>query len=142
MEKEKVNYIVDNQEHLILKILADQKWKDGFVCRKCGNNNYCKGKKAFSRRCTRCKTEESATAHTVFHRCKLPLTEAMAIAQMICSQHDVSTYEISRQLDKRQMTCWKFKTKILECLESPEKSLIIQKLIEMPVGSILQDNHS
>ena len=44
-----------------LKFITEQKWSGGFVCRKCGHTNFCKGKTAYSRRCTRCKSEESAT---------------------------------------------------------------------------------
>jgi hypothetical protein len=100
-----------------LKFLADRKWADGFTCRKCGNNNYCKGRTSYSRRCTRCKHEESATSHTLFHRCHIPITEAFRIAYMVCSDPTVSTYELSRQIELRQMTCWKMKSRLMECLE-------------------------
>lgn len=120
-------------EDLLLKFLSDYKWKDGFICRKCGNDNFCKGKKPWSRRCTRCKTEESATAHTIFHRCKIPLPEAFRLASMICCEPDVSTYEMSRKLDKRQMTCWKFKAKISECLADPIKAVVLKQMISLPL---------
>ncbi|MCK4287884.1 MAG: transposase [Bacteroidales bacterium] len=57
-----------SDENKCLQYLADLKWKDGFVCRKCGHTNFCKGKTPFSRRCTKCKHDESATSHTVFHQ--------------------------------------------------------------------------
>jgi hypothetical protein len=101
-----------------LEFLAREKWKDGYKCRKCGHTNYCKGKTPFSRRCTRCKHDESATAHTIFHRCKIPLTDAFEIAYTVCRNPTISTYDLSRKLDTRQMTCWKFKKKITECIES------------------------
>lgn len=113
-----------------LQFLAEYKWKDGFICRKCGHENYCKGKKPFSRRCTRCKTEESATAHTVFHRCKIPLADAFGLARLICSQPDISSYEMSRIYKKRQMTCWNFKNRIIACLNNPEKLVALHSLME------------
>lgn len=100
-----------------LSVIAGEKWRDGFVCRKCGNTNYCRGKTPYSRRCTRCKTDESATAHTIFHRCRIPITDAFEIAYMVCGSPKISSYELSRRLETRQMTCWKFKKKIMECLE-------------------------
>jgi hypothetical protein len=109
---------VFSNEEQCLSFIAGEKWKEGFVCRKCGNTNYCEGKKAFSRRCTRCKAEESATAHTIFHGCHLPITEAFQIAYAVCGDPDISTYELSRRLERRQMTCWKLKKKIMECIES------------------------
>ncbi|MBI9038720.1 MAG: transposase [Bacteroidales bacterium] len=101
-----------------LELLSEQKWKDGFVCRKCGHTNFCKGKAPYSRRCTKCKHEESASSHTIFHQCKIPIHEAFEIAYLVCNKPDISTYEISRVLNIRQMTCWKFKKKIINCIEN------------------------
>lgn len=100
-----------------LRFLAESKWRDGFVCRHCGHTNYCEGKTPYSRRCTRCKREESATAHTIFHRCRIHLPDAFRITYLVCGDAEISTYELSRRLNLRQMTCWKFKKKISECLE-------------------------
>jgi two-component system, sensor histidine kinase LadS len=105
-------------EYRCLEFIASEKWDKGFVCRKCGNDNYCPGKKPFSRRCTRCKHEESATSHTIFHGCHLPLTQAFRLAYHVCHDPEVSTYELARQLDTRQMTCWKLKKKMMECIEA------------------------
>ena len=113
-----------SNEESCLSFLADTKWSKGFVCRKCGNTNYCKGKKPYSRRCTRCKTEESATAHTVFHACKFPLTSAFELMYQVCQKPDISSYELSRILETRQMTCWRFKKKLTECLEE-NKSILL-----------------
>jgi hypothetical protein len=100
-----------------LQLIANEKWKEGYTCRKCGHTNYCKGKTPFSRRCTRCKHEESATSHTIFHRCHIPLTEAFRIMSLVCSDPGISTYELSRKIDLRQMTCWKLKNRLIQCIE-------------------------
>jgi two-component system, sensor histidine kinase LadS len=105
-------------ENRCMEFIAKEKWDLGFVCRKCGNDNYCAGKKPFSRRCTRCKHEESATSHTIFHGCHLPLTQAFRLAYQVCHDPEVSTYELARQLDTRQMTCWKLKKKMMECIQA------------------------
>ena len=106
-----------NDEEKCLEFVANEKWEKGFICRKCGHSNYCQGKKPFSRRCTRCKSEESATAHTIFHRCKIHLPDAFRIVYLVCSDPDVSTITLSETVDLRQMTCWKFKKKISKCIE-------------------------
>jgi len=100
-----------------LEYLAGEKWKDGFNCRKCGHTNWCKGKAPYSRRCTKCKHEESACSHTFFHHCKIPLKDAFRIAWLVCHQPDISSYELSRRFNIRQMTCWRFKKRVCECLE-------------------------
>jgi hypothetical protein len=101
-----------------LEFLAELKWADGYVCRKCGNTNHCPGKTPHSRRCTKCKTEESSTSGTIFHNCKFPISKAFYIAYNVCKgKEDVSTYEFARRLSLRQMTCWNFKTKIQQALQ-------------------------
>jgi two-component system, sensor histidine kinase LadS len=101
-----------------LKFIAEKKWESGFVCLKCGHTNYCKGKSSYSRRCTRCKTDESVTAHTIFHRCHIPITEAFRIVYLVCRDPEVSTHELSRLLDLRQMTCWKLKSRLMDCIKN------------------------
>jgi two-component system, sensor histidine kinase LadS len=101
-----------------LQILAEAKWKDGFTCRKCGSNNFGKGKSPYARRCTRCKIEESATANTIFHHCRIDLTIAFEIAYRVCGTPGIAASSLSQILDTRHMTCLKFKKKILECVSS------------------------
>ena len=117
------------------EFLAQLKWSDGFTCRKCGNTNWCTGKAVHSRRCTKCKTEESSAAGTIFHNCKFPISKAFYIAYNVCKgKEDLSSYEFARRLSLRQMTCWNFKTKIrnalaqMDSLTETEKSSI-QKIL-------------
>jgi hypothetical protein len=100
-----------------LEFLAVLKWEEGYTCRKCGNTNYCAGKTPYSRRCTKCKSEESATTGTIFHHCKFPISKAFYIAYNVCkNKEEISTYEFARRLSLRQMTCWNFKAKIQHAL--------------------------
>jgi hypothetical protein len=102
-----------------LEFISALKWGEGFECRKCGNTNFCSGKTPFSRRCTKCKSEESATAGTIFHNCKFPISKAFYIAFQVCKGNEtISTYEFARRLSLRQMTCWNFKSKISVALDS------------------------
>jgi hypothetical protein len=34
----------------------------------------------------------------------------------VCNVPGISTYELSRQMELRQMTCWKLKNKLMECI--------------------------
>lgn len=117
------------------RFLSEVKWENGFICRKCGNTNHCPGKTPHSRRCTKCKTEESAAAGTIFHNCKFPVHKAFYIAYNVCKgKEDISSYELARRLSLRQMTCWNFKTRIknalhqMDSLSEVEKSSI-QKIL-------------
>jgi hypothetical protein len=124
-------------EEKCLEFIADEKWKDGYACRKCGHHNYCQGKTPFSRRCTRCKSEESATSHTIFHRCRISLPDAFRIAHLVCSEPNISSTELSKQVNIRQMTCWKFKKKISKCIEERDDMSETRKveLKEIILGS-------
>jgi hypothetical protein len=102
-------------EEMCLKFLAEKKWGEGFKCKKCGNKNYCQGKTPYSRRCTKCKHQESAKVNTIFHGCRFSLPEAFYIAYTVCFSKNISTRKLSEQTEIRQMTCWKFKKKITEC---------------------------
>ena len=111
-----------------LEFLANLKWDKGFVCRKCGNTNYCIGKTPHSRRCTKCKSEESATTGTIFHNCKFPVSKAFYIAYNVCKgKEDISTYEFARRLSLRQMTCWNFKTKTITALKQMQSLTEIER---------------
>ncbi len=119
-----------------LEFLAEVKWEKGFICRKCGNHNYCPGRTPYSRRCTKCKTEESAAAGTIFHNCKFPIHKAFYIAYNVCKGiEELSTYEYARRLSLRQMTCWKFRTKINNAIQrmnylTANEKASIKKIIE------------
>ena len=100
-----------------LEILARAKWADGYECRNCGSMNYCQGRTPFSRRCTRCKKEESAMAHTIFHHCRIELPRAFELAFMVCGSPSIPASELSQLLETRHMTCLNFKKRILQCLQ-------------------------
>lgn len=121
--------VIIPDEDTALSLISDIKWENGFVCTSCGSTNYCKGKSLYSRRCTRCKKEESATSHTIFHRCKIPIDEALEIAFLVCNVAAISSYEISRQLDKRHMTCYGFQKKVIGCLNGETDDKLLKRML-------------
>lgn len=127
-------------ESVCMQLLEKLKWKDGFVCSKCGNTNSCRGKAEFSRRCTKCKKEESVTAHTLFHKCKIPLHKAFEIAYLACNFPAISSYELSRQSAMRHMTCYKFQKKVQACKEDSEDDKLFSKIITEVNQRILPSN--
>ncbi len=121
LSPEELNLLFQSDERC-LEFIATMKWGEEFECRKCGNTNFCIGKTPYSRRCTKCKAEESATAGTIFHNCKFPISKAFYIAFQVCRGNEaISTYEFARRLTLRQMTCWNFKSKISSALSSLEE---------------------
>lgn len=105
------------------KYLSSIKWIDNnFCCKKCSYNKYCKGKKPFSRRCIKCRYDESPTSGTMFDKCKFSLLIAFHIVFKISTKKKgMSSVELSNEFELRQMTCWKFKWKIQQAMESSKQ---------------------
>ena len=68
-----------SDQNSCLQYLAELKWKDGYVCNKCGCKSFTKGYHPFARRCSSCRYDESASAHTVFHNLKFSLQKAFTL---------------------------------------------------------------
>jgi two-component system, sensor histidine kinase LadS len=110
-------------ENSCFKYLADLKWTNGYKCRKCFNANFGKGKGLFSRRCTKCNYDESATSDTLFHRLKFPITKAFYMVYLVSiKDKDITSDELSEILSLRRETCWSFKKKITIAKKNNKKT--------------------
>ena len=100
------------------KYLAEIKWENGFVCRRC------KYKKAsvkpdHSRTCILCKSVETPSAGTLFHKCKFGLRKAFMIAfEMSASTRGLSASQIARRYEISRTTAWYFMHKVREAMHS------------------------
>jgi hypothetical protein len=101
------------------RYLSEIKWDTGYQCKKCNHTKYYNGVRPFSRRCMKCKYDESPTAGTMFDKCKFPLLLAFHIAFKISTKKKgMSTLELSQEFELRQKTCWEFKWKIQQAMQS------------------------
>lgn len=101
------------------KYLSEIKWSAGYCCRRCGYEKYGKGKKPYSRRCIKCKYDESPTSGTMFDKCKFSLLLAFHIAFKISTKKKgMSSLELSEEFELRQKTCWEFKWKVQQAMRS------------------------
>lgn len=105
------------------RYLASIKWEENkYSCNKCGYLKYCKGKKPHSRRCIKCRYDESPTAGTMFDKCKFSLLIAFHIAFKISTKKKgMSSLELSQEFELRQPTCWEFKWKIQQAMQSSKQ---------------------
>lgn len=105
------------------RYLASIKWDENkYSCNKCGYLKYCKGKKPHSRRCIKCRYDESPTAGTMFDKCKFSLLIAFHIAFKISTKKKgMSSLELSQEFELRQPTCWEFKWKIQQAMQSSKQ---------------------
>lgn len=112
-----------------LSYLADLKWNDGYECPKCKNKKYGKGVDKYERQCTKCCYLESPTAGTLFHKVKFSLLKAFWIVYYISTnKKGIASTELSRKLELRQKTCWLFKQKVMQAMESSGKHPMLGKV--------------
>jgi two-component system, sensor histidine kinase LadS len=101
--------------------LEQLKWSTGYVCRKCNNDNYIKGKYDNSRRCSRCRYDESVTAHTIFFNQKFSLQKAFYMIFLILERREITEEELASLVEMRRPTCGDFKRKILAIIQGKKK---------------------
>ncbi|MDZ7935132.1 MAG: IS1595 family transposase [Emticicia sp.] len=118
-----------NTDNDCYEYLALIKWENGFVCRKCKNAKYYNGKLPYSRRCTKCKYDESPTTNTKFEKLKFSILKAFHIAFKISTKKKgMSSLELSSEFELRQKTCWFFKNKLQKEMKSSLRSLMTGKI--------------
>ena len=109
--------------------LFDLKWKDGYQCRKCGCNKSHKGRTRFHLRCQSCGYDGSVTAHTMFHKLKIPLLKAFGMSfRLAVKKKGMSTMELAREYSINQKSSWLFKRKAQEAMKSSGKHLLDSKV--------------
>ena len=124
-----VNSITFNQRFKsdadCLEYLSLLKWEDGYRCKRCENEGYCAGKRPYNKRCTSCGYDESPTAGTMFDKVKFSLLIAFHIVFKICTKKKgMSSMELSQEFELRQPTCWAFKWKIQQAMQSSKQNTL------------------
>ncbi len=108
-------------ENICFQFLEELKWEKGYTCNRCGNDKYGKGNHQFSRRCTKCRYDESVTTDTLFHKCKFDINKALYIVVMVNRYGDKqSISDLAGELELRVATCWNFAQKALKVRNSKE----------------------
>jgi transposase-like protein len=115
--KEFIKQFSDEQScHNYLKEL---KWSAGFICKKCKHKTSCKTSKPNTVKCTKCKTKESTTSGTLFHKIKFDLTDAFMIVFLVATdKKGASSLELNRRIGLRAKTCYYFKRKVMKSMHS------------------------
>ncbi|HWZ21085.1 MAG TPA: 7TM diverse intracellular signaling domain-containing protein [Cytophagaceae bacterium] len=109
-------------DHSCLKYLAEQKWKNFFRCRKCGNLKFTDAPDKTKRKCTVCGFVESATAYTLFHGVRFPLNKAFYLTYLFYKKDTGRNLsDLADMLEIRRNTCGKFRSKVIEGREQFEK---------------------
>ena len=97
--------------------LIAMRWPEGFVCPKCKGrkHSYLQPKRLYQ--CSACLLQTSVRSGTVFEKSRTPLTKwFLAMHLLTCSKNDISSLELSRQLDVKWDTAWLIKQKLMEVM--------------------------
>lgn len=120
------------------RYLAELKWANGYKCRKCGHERYCKGRKHYFRKCLNCHFDESPTSGTLFHKIKFSLVQAFEIIYWITqTTKGMSSAEIGKHFGIHQTSAWRFRRKVQQAMKDLEgqKLLGMAEVDEFVVGS-------
>jgi len=102
-----------------LVYLAEQKWSEGYVCKKCGHTKFTVRAKNQARDCNRCHHVESPTAGTIFHRLKFGIRKAFGIIfEMSATSKGLSSSQVARRYEMSRTTAWTFMHKVRIAMQS------------------------
>lgn len=111
-------------EQQCLEYLIKLKWKDGYVCKECGHNQYwLLSRKRIS--CSKCKGQRSILQGTIFEQSNKPLTLwYRTIWAMIIQKNGISALSIQRMMgfgSYQTAWTWLHKLRMLTVLTSKNK---------------------
>ncbi len=105
--------------------LAEKKWSNGYICKKCGHNKSSIVRDNLSRECTKCHHIESPTAGTLFHKVKFGLHKAFYIVfEMSVSNKGLSSVQMAKRYGVTQKTAWFFMQKVRHAMFSGKLYLL------------------
>ena len=103
--------------------LSDRRWPEGFVCPGCGEQRAAALKsRAYTYECLDCGRQTSATAGTVMHRSKLPLTTWFWAAHLMATHSNgMSARQLEDQLGVTYKTAWLLTQKLRRSMVDPDR---------------------
>ena len=108
-----------------INYLIELKWGKGYKCIRCQCEKYSKGRQWFYRRCKECGYDESVTANTMFHKCKLGLLRAFEIGfRLSVKKKGMSSCELAKEFGCNQMSAWLLKSKFQNAMKSSNNFLL------------------
>src|SRR5271165_4792130 len=106
--------------------LSERRWPEGFVCPGCGEQRAAALKsRAYTYECLDCGRQTSATAGTVMHRSKLPLTTWFWAAHLMATHSNgMSARQLEDQLGVTYKTAWLLAQKLRRAVVDPDRDLL------------------
>jgi len=111
-------------EESCIRLLMDRRWPDGFTCPKCGSGNaILLTSRAYTYACRDCGNQTSATAGTMMHGTKLPLTVWFWAAHLMATHSNgMSARQLMGQLGiGSYKTAWLLEQKLRRSMVDPNR---------------------
>ena len=106
-----------------INFLIEQKWGQGFVCRKCKDTECRSGRTSKNKRCKSCGYEESPTSQTLFHKLKFDISKAFGmIYDLTICKKGSSSMSLADQYEVSQNTAWLFRMKVRAYMKGSKKN--------------------
>jgi hypothetical protein len=113
--------------------LRQQKWPDGFHCRRCSHHKSSMQQRGTREiyECLNCFYQESLTAHTLFEYTRLPLQKWFLSIQLLTQAKTcMSAMELHRHLNVNIKTAQLLKHKLMQTLTETEENRVLTGRVE------------
>lgn len=100
-----------------LTFVADYKWKDGYICKKCAYKSSYLLNEPIGRKCKACKSTEYAASDTLLDNVKFSPQKALYIVYAVYNFKKINLKQISNEINLRYATCLAFTKKVEEYSE-------------------------
>jgi transposase-like protein len=121
-----------NTEEACEAHLFQIRWPNGFICPKCGHNEYYNIKSRHLYQCKHCNHQASVTAGTIMEKTKTPLVKWFwAMFLMGDDKRGCSALYLSKQLKIAYSTAWAICHKIRTAMGNRDSQYILEGTIEL-----------
>ena len=118
-------------EEICRDTLARHRWKNGFVCPKCGNTRHYKLKNGLYQ-CIDCHHQTSVTAGTFMHRSHVPLTSwFQAIYLVTQDKRGISATQLAFMIGVNYKTAWLMLKRIRAAMCQRDACYLLNGIVEM-----------
>ena len=114
------------------EFLFKLRWANGFVCPKCGNEDYQEIKTRPVYHCLQCGHQASVTANTIFHKSHTPLKKwFIAIFMMASDKRGISAAYLACEIEVSPPTAWLMLHKIRKAMADRDTEYMLSKIVEI-----------
>lgn len=110
--------------------LAAMRWKEGYVCPRCGNRHACRLSNG-RYQCAHCRHQASVTAGTVLHKTHMPLTQWFLAFYFVCQdKRGISAVQLASMIGTTYKTAWSMLRRIRAAMGQRDKTHQLSGIIE------------